>query len=127
MIYGRYVTIRFSSNTQDYLQLCEVQIMARTNQTDCKQTGLACTAAKPQELTMPSGLIASPTMYNVGKYPPNADCRWQITVSSNKVSPWPKVNFVYRLRTVNSNTVNSKFHLIRSYCEYLARILSFHV
>ena len=23
----------------------------------------------------------------------------------------------YRSRTVNSNTVNSKFHLIRSYCE----------
>ena len=33
----------------------------------------------------------------------------------------------YRLGTVNLNTVNSKFHLIRSYCEYLARILSFHV
>ena len=33
----------------------------------------------------------------------------------------------YRSGTVNSNTVNSKFHLIRSYCEYLARILSFHV
>ena len=34
---------------------------------------------------------------------------------------------LYRSGTVNSNTVNSKFHLIRSYCEYLARILSFHV
>ena len=33
----------------------------------------------------------------------------------------------YRSGMVNSNTVNSKFHLIRSYCEYLARILSFHV
>ena len=33
----------------------------------------------------------------------------------------------YRSGTVNSNTVNSKFHLIRSYCEYLATILSFHV
>ena len=33
----------------------------------------------------------------------------------------------YRSGTVNSNTVNSKFHLIRSYCKYLARILSFHV
>ena len=33
----------------------------------------------------------------------------------------------YRSGTVNSNTVNSKFHLIRSYCDYLARILSFHV
>ena len=35
--------------------------------------------------------------------------------------------FMYRLGTVNSNTVNSKFHLIRSCCEYLARFLSFHV
>ena len=33
----------------------------------------------------------------------------------------------YRSGTVNSNTVNSKFHLIRSYCKYLATILSFHV
>ena len=33
----------------------------------------------------------------------------------------------YRSGTVNSNAVNSKFHLIRSYCEYLARILSFNV
>ena len=32
----------------------------------------------------------------------------------------------YRSGTVNSNTVNSKFHLIRSYCKYLAKILSFH-
>ena len=31
----------------------------------------------------------------------------------------------YRSGTVNSNTVNSKFHLIRSYWEYLATILSF--
>ena len=35
--------------------------------------------------------------------------------------------FFYRSGTVNSNTVNSKFHLIRSYCEYLATILSFYV
>ena len=34
---------------------------------------------------------------------------------------------LYRSGTVNSNTVNSKFHLIRSCCEYLARFLSFHV
>ena len=33
----------------------------------------------------------------------------------------------YRSGTVNSNTVNSKFHLIRSFFEILARILSFHV
>ena len=35
--------------------------------------------------------------------------------------------YKYRSGTVNSNTVNSKFHLIRSCCEYLARFLSFHV
>ena len=41
---------------------------------------------------------------------------------------WPSVSVVrYRSGTVNSNTINSKFHLIRSYCDYLARILSFHV
>ena len=33
----------------------------------------------------------------------------------------------YRLGTVNSNTVNSKFHLIQSFCQILARFLSFHV
>ena len=33
----------------------------------------------------------------------------------------------FRSRMVNANTVNSKFHLIRSFFEYLARILSFHV
>ena len=33
----------------------------------------------------------------------------------------------YRSGTVNSNTVNSKFHLIQSFFEILARILSFHV
>ena len=37
------------------------------------------------------------------------------------------INQHYRSGTVNSNTVNSKFHLIRSCCEYLARFLSFHV
>ena len=33
----------------------------------------------------------------------------------------------YRSGTVNSKTVNSKFHLIRSFCEIFARFLSFHV
>ena len=32
----------------------------------------------------------------------------------------------YRSGMVNLNTVNSKFHLIRSFFEILARILSFH-
>ena len=60
--------------------------MSHTNQTKCKQTGLACTAGRPQELTASAGFIASPTMYNVGKYPPNADCVWKITVPRNQVS-----------------------------------------
>ena len=33
----------------------------------------------------------------------------------------------YRLGTVNSNTVNSKFHLIQSFFEIFARFLLFHV
>ena len=33
----------------------------------------------------------------------------------------------YRSDTANSNTVNSKFHLIRSLGEDLARFLLFHV
>ena len=34
---------------------------------------------------------------------------------------------IYRSGTLNSNTVNSKFHLIRTFFEILAKILSFHV
>ena len=33
----------------------------------------------------------------------------------------------YRSETLNSSMVNSKFHLIRSFCEIFARFLSFHV
>ena len=33
----------------------------------------------------------------------------------------------YRSGTLNSNTVNSKLHLIRSFFEIFARFLSFHV
>ena len=36
-------------------------------------------------------------------------------------------NSMYRSGTLNSNTVNSKFHLIRSFFEIFARFLSFHV
>ena len=35
--------------------------------------------------------------------------------------------FLYRSGTVNSNTVNSKFHLIRSFFEIFATFLLFHV
>ena len=34
---------------------------------------------------------------------------------------------VYKLGTVNLNTVNSKFHLIRSFFEIVATFLLFHV
>ena len=34
---------------------------------------------------------------------------------------------MYRSGTVNSNTVNSKFHLIRSFFEIFAKLLPFHV
>ena len=37
------------------------------------------------------------------------------------------VEWWYRSGTLNSNTVNSKFHLIRSFFEIFARFLSFHV
>ena len=32
-------------------------------------------------------------------------------------NPWLMFSLQYRSETVNSNTVNSKFHLIQSYCE----------
>ena len=51
------------------------------------------------------------------------DCKSQHLKMDRQHQPDPK----YRSGTVNSNTVNSKFHLIRSCCEYLARFLSFHV
>ena len=38
-----------------------------------------------------------------------------------------KITKTYRSGTLNSNTVKSKFHLIRSFFQILARILSFHV
>ena len=44
------------------------------------------------------------------------------------VDSWKSQNFArYRSGTLYSNTVNSKFHLIRSFFEILATILSFHV
>ena len=52
--------------------------------------------------------------------------KWCIEQDLKTVSDWFKQTN-YRSGTVNSNTVNSKFHLIRSCCEYLARFLSFHV
>ena len=37
------------------------------------------------------------------------------------------LNSHYRSGTLNSNMVNSKFHLIRSFFEIFARFLPFHV
>ena len=47
-------------------------------------------------------------------------------VTSREV-PTSKGSSLYRSDTANSNTVNSKFHLIRSLSEDFARFLSFHV
>ena len=40
---------------------------------------------------------------------------------------WNDHEVSLRSGTLNSNTVNSKFHLIRSFFEIFARLLSFHV
>ena len=37
------------------------------------------------------------------------------------------IGISYRSGTINSNTANSKYHLIRSFFEIFARFLSFHV
>ena len=44
-----------------------------------------------------------------------------------EVGIFPDGPSVYRSGTVNSNTVNSKFHLIRSFFEIFATFLLFHV
>ena len=44
-----------------------------------------------------------------------------------KCSKGSNILFKYRSGTLNSNTVNSKFHLIRSFFQIFARFLSFHV
>ena len=51
-------------------------------------------------------------------------CRMNWGVSNERADGLVKQ---YRSGTVNSNTVNSKFHLIRSLFEIFARFLSFHV
>ena len=55
-----------------------------------------------------------------------------IDVSENKRITCLDLRFhwscsLYRSGTLNLNTVNSKFHLIRSFFEIFARFLSFHV
>ena len=49
--------------------------------------------------------------------------QFEVTTENKKTSK----TLIYRSGTVNSNTVNSKFHLIRSFFEIFARFLSFHV
>ena len=58
---------------------------------------------------------------------PNVSVQVALNVLSQKVRLLFKWNIHTEMGTSNSNTVNSKFHLIRSYCKYLATILSFHV
>ena len=53
---------------------------------DCTWTGLACTSGKPQEVTDLNGEIGSPTLHNIGKYPPDANCSWKINVPEWMVS-----------------------------------------
>ena len=50
------------------------------NITDCRWTGTACTVDKPLVLTQLSGKIGSPTVLDVGYYPPTSHCMWKITV-----------------------------------------------
>ena len=50
--------------------------------------------------------------------PPASDIWWSSVETCSHMLQYFEFKFVcYRSRTVNSNTVNSKFHLIRSYCE----------
>ena len=51
----------------------------------------------------------------------------RIDVSDTKALMDTMEECLHRSGMVNSNTVNSKFHLIQSFYEYLARMLSFHV
>ena len=51
----------------------------------------------------------------------------QVQVFTSLLPESANRNLFYRSGMVNSNMVNSKFHLIRSYYKYLATILSFHV
>ena len=55
----------------------------------------------------------------------------KIMLSHHTFLNWNKIIPIifshYRSGTLNSNTVNSKFHLIQSFFEIFARFLSFHV
>ena len=57
-------------------------------------------------------------------------CRLRIEMTTGHLPfgfKYRQLNGKYRSGTLNSNKVNSKFHLIRSFFQILARILSFHV
>ena len=45
-----------------------------------------CTEGKPLLFTELTGTIASPTMYNIGNYPPNSHCMWEVKVLEWMVS-----------------------------------------
>ena len=55
----------------------------------------------------------------------DSDLPYGVEVGS--ISQVDVYSLIYRSGTLNSNTVNSKFHLIRSFFEIFARFLSFHV
>ena len=93
-MYGQYVRIRFAETKQEYLQLCEVQVLAPT----LKDTDLAYMAGKPQQLTELSGMIGPLTMYNVGRYSPNTICEWRITIPIDKVRHFKFVLSNYMLK-----------------------------
>ena len=55
------------------------------------------------------------------------DLEQEMKMSNFDVNKYVLNCALYRLGTLNSNTVNSKFHLIQSFFEIFARFLSFHV
>ena len=54
-------------------------------------------------------------------------CTLNVWKKACKVSTSVLVYYCYRSGTVNLNTVNSKFHLIRSFFDFFDTFLSFHV
>ena len=53
--------------------------------------------------------------------------KWQFKHTPFRLSQAPAYFQLQVRNGLFEHAINSKFHLIRSYCEYLARILSFHV
>ena len=77
----------------------------------------------PRQTTPPPGRLGYGSAHPTGMH----TCYVFVHLITFIVEYYYGLLWKYRSGMVNSNTINSKFHLIRSYCEYLARILSFHV